>query len=226
MKKIALAALALVAATGIALAAVTSANTVGFVTVTAEADVYTPVAVMFADVGQNTLSIDSIVFEGIARDDSLQIFGNDGNVATEIFRTKNGWEDQDGEDAGEWVFQPGDSFWVTPANGDDIVVKFPGEVKATDLTIIAPADVYTPFGNGTPKAVSIADITFDGIARDDSLQIFGNDGNVATELFRTKSGWEDQDGEDASDYIFQPGEAFWISPANGDDVTVTIPAAL
>ena len=54
MKKIALAALALTAATGIALAEVTSANTVGYVTATAEADVYTPVTFMFADVGQKS----------------------------------------------------------------------------------------------------------------------------------------------------------------------------
>ena len=206
--------------------AVDSANIVGFIDKTAEADVYTPVAVMFGDVGVNTLAIDSIVFDGIAKYDSLQIFGNDGNVATELFKTKNGWEDQDDEDASGYVFQLGDSFWITPANGEDVTATFPGEVKSTALTITATADVYTPFGNGTPASVAITDIVFDGIAKYDSLQIFGNDGNVATELFKTKNGWEDQDDEDASDYVFQPGEAFWICPANGEDVTVTIPAAL
>ena len=52
----------------------------------------------------------------------------------------------------------------------------------------------------------------------------GNDGDVATELFKAKNGWEDDDGEDASDWVFQPGDSFWITPA--DDITVTIPAAI
>ena len=205
---------------------VTSANTVGYIDKTATADVYTPVAVMFAGVGVNTLPIEDIVFDGIARYDSLQIFGNDGNVATELTMMKNGWQDDNGDDASDWLFQPGDSFWINPANGDNITVTFPGEVKTTALSITATADVYTPFGNGTPAPVSISDIEFDGIARYDSLQIFGNDGNVATELTMMKNGWQDDNGDDASDWIFQPGDAFWINPANGDAITVTIPSAL
>ena len=223
MKKLVTAACALVAASAFA---VESANTVGFIDKVADADVYTPVTVMLAGIGVNTLPIEDIVFDGIALDDSLQIFGNDGNVATELFKSRSGWEDQDGEDAGDWVFQPGDSFWISPANGEDVTATFVGEVKTTALTVTAAADVYTPFGNGTPAPVAIEDMEFDGIALDDSLQIFGNDGNVATELFKSRSGWEDQDGEDAGDWVFQPGDSFWISPANGEDVTVTIPAAI
>ena len=225
MKKLVTSAMALIA--GLVLAdgtGVQSANTVGFVSIDAESEVYTPVAVMFGDVGQNTLSIGNIVFDGIYRNDSLQIFGDDGNVATELVYGRDGWQDDEGEDATDWVFQPGDSFWVSPNRGD-ITVTFPGEVKNTALTVTAEAEVYTPFGNGTPAPVCIADITFDGIYRNDSLQIFGNDGNVATELVYGRDGWQDDEGEDATDWVFQPGDAFWISPNRGD-VVVTIPAAL
>ena len=112
--------------------AVESANTVGFIDKVADADVYTPVAVMFGDVGVNTLAIDSIVFDGIARGDSLQIFGNDGNVATELIKTKNGWNDDNDDDASDWVFQPGDAFWINACHGVDIDVEIPAPVLASN----------------------------------------------------------------------------------------------
>lgn len=220
----------LVSITGMAVAAgamaVDSANIVGYIDKEAEADVYTPVTVMMAGIGGSSLPISSITFDGIQRFDSLQIFGNDGNVATELTMMRNGWEDDNGDDASDWAFEPGDSFWVNPANGENISVRFAGEVSDEDLTIVAPADVYTPFGNGTAKPVAIEDVTFDGIARFDSLQIFGNDGNVETELTMMRNGWEDDNGDDASDWVFQPGDSFWINPVNGDDITVTFPAAI
>ena len=102
---------------GLAMAQVQSANTVGFVDIETAADAYTPVTVMLTDVGVNTLSIDSIVVDGMARNSSIQIFNSDGVVETELFY-RSGWKDDEGEDASDVVFQPGDSFWVSPVRTD------------------------------------------------------------------------------------------------------------
>ena len=44
-------------------------------------------------------------------------------------------------------------------------------------------------------------------------------------MYNREGTWEDDDGNDASDWVFQPGDSFWIAP-NRDDVEVTVPAAL
>ena len=202
MKKLVTAACALVA--GLALAdGVQSTNVVGYVAISAEGDAFTPVSVMFTDVGQNTLALDNIVFDGIYRYSTLQIFGSDGDLQTTLMYNREGtwedddregtWEDDDGNDATDWVFQPGDSFWIAP-NRDDVMVYFPGEVKTEALVVTAPGDEFTPFGNGTPAAVSLSDITFDGIYRYSTLQIFGSDGDLQTTLMYNREGtWEDDD---------------------------------
>ena len=124
MKKIAVAALALVAA-GAAMAEVTSGNIVGYVDIAATGGVYTPMSVMFGEVGINTLALTNITFTGIARYDEIQIFGNDGNVATTISMGRNNVWNAPGP---TYVFQPGDSFWLRPKNA--VTVTFPAPTIA------------------------------------------------------------------------------------------------
>ena len=187
--------------------AVESTNIVGYIDKEAEANVYTPVSVMLDDIGYNTLAITSIVFDGVSRGDTIQIFGNDGNVATEISYGRSGWDDED------YVFLSGDSFWFLPS--DSVSITFPGQVDFCNLVIEAEGNVYTPMGNGTAAPVAITAIEFDGISRGDTIQIFDNAGNVETEIAYGREGWDD------GDYVFQPGDAFWLLPS--DDVTVTFP---
>ncbi len=211
MKKIALAALALVAA-GAAMAEVTSGNIVGYVDVAAAGGVYTPMSVMFGEVGINTLALTNITFTGIARGDTVQIFGNAGDVETTISMGRNGWNDP----GPTYLFQPGNSFWLRPKGA--VTVRFPGEVKQSPLVIQAAAGVYTPMGNGTAAPVALTNMTFEGIARGDTIQIFGNAGDVETTISMGRNGWNDP----GPTYVFQPGEEFWLRPKNA--VTVTFPA--
>ena len=204
--------------------AVESANTVGFIDIEAEAETYVPVSVMFTDVGMNTLSLANLVFANLARNSSLQIFNAQGSVETELVNSREGWVDDNGDDASGQVFQLGDSFWISAVR-TDATVTFAGEVSTNNLTVTATAEEYTPFGNGTPAPVALADITFEGLARNSSLQIFNAEGSVETELVNSRDGWVDDNGDDASAYVFQPGDAFWICPVR-TDATMTIPAAL
>ena len=121
MKKIVVAALALVAA-GAAMAEVTSGNIVGYVDIAATGGVYTPMSVMFGEVGINTLALTNITFTGIARGDSIQIFDGVGNVETTISMGRNGWNDE------SYVFQPGDAFWLSPKGA--VTVTFPAPAIA------------------------------------------------------------------------------------------------
>ena len=94
-----------------------STNTVGYVSIAAAENVFTPMAIMFSDVGQNTIALTSLVFDGIQRGDQIQIFDGYGDVETTIEMGRNGWDDD------SYVFQPGDAFWLSPQG--DVTVTFP-----------------------------------------------------------------------------------------------------
>ena len=101
---------------------VQSTNVVGYTTISAAENVFTPMAIMFTDVSQNTIAITSLVFDGIQRYDQIQIFDGYGDVATTIEMGRNAWDDD------SYVFQPGDAFWLSPQG--DVTVTFPAPTLA------------------------------------------------------------------------------------------------
>lgn len=217
--------------------AVESANVVGYQNFTAVAG-YTPLAPTFIAVG-GTVSITAGDVKGdFAEFDSLQIFGDDGNVSSELFWLvqdsaapgATGWYDGDFNDASTTVLAAGSAFWVNSAAGATVTIA--GQVNSASLVVNAGAG-YTPTGNAMPIATTAGALQFTGLAEFDSLQIFGNDGNVATELFWLvqdsaapgTTGWYDGDFNDASTTALAAGAAFWINSAGGG-VTMTIPSPL
>ncbi len=187
---------------------VESANIVGYQTFDAVGGSFTQLAITFGGVGTDTINLSDIAFEGVQRGDTIQIFDGDGNVATSIGRLSSGWKS-------DYAFKPGDSFWLK--SKADASIKISGEVKSANIVISAIGGKFTQTGNGTPREVKLSEMTFEGVQRGDTIQIFDGDGNVATSIGRLSSGWK-------SDYTFKPGESFWLK--SKADATITIPSAL
>jgi len=214
-----------------------SDNVVGYQTFSAVAG-YTPLAPTFITVNGTASITAGDVTGDFTEFDSLQIFGNDGNVSTELLWLVNGssapgatgWYDGDLNDASATVLAAGSAFWVNSSAGATITIA--GEVNASSLVVNAGAG-YTPTGNAMPVATTAGALQFTGLGEFDSLQIFGNDGNVSTELLWLvngssapgATGWYDGDLNDASSTALAAGAAFWINSALGS-VTMTIPSPL
>lgn len=222
--------------------AVESANVVGYQTFTAGAG-YTALAPTFLKVGGAALTASDIKGD-FAEFDSLQIFDDAGNVATELFwlvsgsflpeESATGWYQSDfSTPAGDTVFTAGSAFWVNSASGASVTVA--GQVNASSVVVNAGAG-YTPTGNAMPKATTAGALQFTGLEEFDSLQIFDDAGNVATELFwlvsgsflpeESATGWYQSDfSTPAGSTVLAAGSAFWINSAGGG-VTMTIPSPL
>ena len=223
----------------VASADVASQNIVGYQTFTAAAG-YTPLAPTFISVG-GTASITAADVKGdFSEFDSLQIFDDAGNVATELFwlvdgsmgGSGTGWYQSDFSTlANDTVLLAGSAFWVNSAAGATITIA--GQVNK-EAVIINAGVGYTATGNAKPVETTVGALQFGGLSEFDSIQIFDDAGNVATEIFwlvdgsmgGSGTGWYQSDFSTlANDTVFSSGAAFWINSAAGG-VTMTIPSAL
>ncbi len=186
MKKIAIAALALAAATGIALAEVTSANTVGYTTKTVNADTFYLCGIQFEEVGNGTgaISLNDLVtmsgIEAVGFDDmytdAAQIQVRNGNSYDLYYYISDaydaegdevtGWADANGDLAEDGI-NIGKGFWFkAPAasiNGTaSLTLK--GQVSgAATGSVSFSANTFALAANPFPVATDLATITATGI---------------------------------------------------------------
>jgi FlaG/FlaF family flagellin (archaellin) len=186
MKKIAIAALALAAATGIALAEVTSANTVGFTTKTVTADTFYLCGIQFEEVGNGTgaISLNNLVtmsgIEAVGYDDmetdAAQIQILNGNAYDTYYyisdaydadsKPVEGWSDGNG-DLAENAINIGKGFWfMAPAASitGSASLKLKGQVSGGDTESVSfTANMFYLSANPFPVATDLNKLTISGI---------------------------------------------------------------
>ncbi len=218
MKKIAVAALALTAATGIALAEVTSSNTVGYTTQAIAADTFYMVGVQFENVGGGAITFDDLItMSGIQAyddgdEDCAQIQVLNGGIYTLYYYITDAWDANDkplNHDA--WAFDGyectaadlqalGDGFWFkapVAASGASITVK--GQVYAQNsATVSFPANAFTIIANPFPVDTCFADIVTTGVTAyddgdEDCAQIQVLDGGIYTLYYYITDAWDAND---------------------------------
>ncbi len=188
MKKIAIAALALAAATGIALAEVTSANTVGFTTKTVTADTFYLCGIQFEEVGNGTGAIklnDLVTMSGIEAcgfDDmntdaaQIQVLNASGSGYNRYYYISDaydaneneveGWSDGNG-DLAENAINIGKGFWFkapAAAVSGTATLTLNGQVNGNESGSVSfTANTFALAANPFPVATDLNNVTVSGI---------------------------------------------------------------
>ena len=237
-------------AAGMAMAQVQSANTVGFASPNAAANLnfYVP---QFFDVGYNTTSIQSIQLDDggtgvVGMGDSMQIVGPFGNPAAAYayfnFAYFGGtgfyWTDESFLPV-EVSFDQGDGFAIDNASSFAFAVRTSGEVPTSAMSFAAASNLNWT-GNPFPQSISIQDVQLDDggagvVGMGDSMQIVGPFGNPAAAYayfnFAYFGGtgfyWTDESFQPV-EVAFAPGQGFAIDNASGFtfDIKIACPYTL
>ena len=212
--------------------AVESSNIVGYSTQLTAVEGYAPFTPNFTSVSNDEVFNLSDIAGEFSLYDSIQIFGAGGDVEIEYVWRKVGgvlgwwYETDDGWiSAANATINRGTSFWFSTSDAIDVTVSGAVAKKAFETTF---NEGYTPTGNPMAIPVKISEIEFSDQSLYDSIQVFGNGGDVDTEYVWRKVGgvlgwwYETDDGwVSAADVVLQPGQAFWYS-AISDGVTMKI----
>ena len=149
------------------LADVTSANIVGYNTVTIKAGKYNMFAVNFENVSDTDgISIQDLIpgtTEGLfggtaATGDQIQIYNSEtGNYknfylqySTVPLLMKNNWKWIDGTAVASYKFKSGDSFWYRSRGSTDVTVSLAGGVSLAPAQTIEIVEGYNMIGNAFP----------------------------------------------------------------------------
>ena len=244
MKKL-MFAIAAVAA-GTVLADVTSANIVGYSTITTEANVNDIHGAPFLNIGQDDLDVQDIVLDnGSDGQDILKVF----NAATGIYENYNwfstiydpsdnykplgpGWGASYMYKAG--VIKRGQGFWLKTIKANN--VKISGEVAAANAnTLNTEANVNDIVACMYPVELDVQDIVLDnGSDGQDILKIF----NAATGIYENYNWFSTiYDPSDnykplgpgwGASYMYKagtilPGQGFWLKTIKANTVTIKSP---
>ena len=143
-----------------------------------------------------------------------------------------GWEDANGNPVTDATLPPGKGFWVYNFTGEAVTFRSLGEVNANDVTY--PLD--TEYGavaivNPYPTDIALADITFitaqpaSALAYSIDIQTLNSFGGTGDEDYMWNgTGWEDANGNPATNVTFAPGKGLWVYNFTGEAVGFHIPA--
>ena len=239
MKKLMCAVATLVV--GVAMAEITSANVVGYVTKTSRAgfNFYAPA---FKNCSSTVLNVQDIKLSGdnvTDYTDNIQILDEGGATshlfvwipAEDLGAEVGGWANDEGTDLAEYFIKPGESILISTEN-EEVAVTFSGEVISGDFNLKSVAG-FNFFGNATPVDIDVQSIKIAGADvtdYTDNIQIL-DDGGATEHLFvwipaedlgAEVGGWANDDGTDLDEYTVVGGEGILISTENAD-VGITIP---
>lgn len=172
--------------------------------------------------------------------ESIQVWDENGATLSEYFYMeeadsptgKAGWFDENDVCADGVVIEAGNS--VAFQSGGTTEVQFAGQVANSETVVVTGNTGFTAIGNNTPVDVKLGSINFEGIDTFDSIQIVDADGATEVEYFYMgeldspsgTAGWFDENDQSADNVVIAPGSGVLFQAANGNAVTVTIPAAL
>ena len=187
----------------------------------------------FIDVGGGSFYLTNLVFVSeadTAWNVEIQTLNNWGGTGDEDYTwTGAGWEDADGNPATDVTLAPGKGLWVYNYTGSAVTFQSAGQVKETDVNYPLDTDggavaIVNPF----PTNLALNDITFvteADTAWNIEIQTLNNWGGTGDEDYTwTGSGWEDADGNPATNVSFAPGKGLWVYNYTGAEVGFYMPA--
>ena len=222
--------------------AVESANVVGYSTTTTIGDGgFTQIVPSFVNVADNSkIKLSDLTFAP-ARNDNIQLFDEIGDIMEVLTYSRRGtsgnytfyWKNEAGDEVADYDFPRGSSMWLNTSN--PVAFTQSGTVVSGKTVVIIPGDGgFAQTGNSTPIAITLSQLEFDGISRNDNIQMFDENGNIKEVLTYSRRGtsgnytfyWKNEAGDevDPATYTFQPGEEFWVNFSNPG--TMTLPSAL
>ena len=163
----------------------------------------------------------------------IQTLNNWGGTGDEDYIwTGSGWEDANGDAVTDATLPAGKGFWVYNFTGAAVTFRSLGEVNASDVTYPLDEDLgAVAIVNPYPTDIALADITFiTSLSASDlgysiDIQTLNNWGGTGDEDYIwTGSGWEDANGDPATNVTFAPGKGLWVYNFTGAAVGLHIPA--
>ena len=234
---------------------------VGYKTTEAEGSyAYTQLCPVFDTVNQaNVIRFADLNLENIDRNDTIQVFGEDGEIKHMLTCKRRGtsgnyeyyWQladysvDPDNPtitdeiDQTTYTFPRGAGFWFCPKKDSSITMS--GAVNTNDVVYATEGGyMYTQAGNPFPVAKKLAELEFGDIDRNDTIQVFGVDGEIMHMLTCKRRGtsgnyeyyWQladysvDPDDPAITDevnketYTFPSGSAFWLCLKKAQTITI------
>jgi len=223
---------------GLVSAQVYSQNVVGYQTV-AGAYGFTVLAPTFVSVGDTLGQFTYSQITGEFLDgDNIQIFDLNGDVTTTVYWltaagiygvSADGWyADNYSTPVGDTVVPAGTAFFVSMANGGNIVIA--GQVSKSAIVTPTVAG-FVATGNSRPYNITYGDIVGAGLTDGDNIQIFDANGDVVTTVYYLSAagiygvpadGWyADNYSTSVATTVVPAGTGFFLSCAS-DGGTITI----